>query len=301
LKEKELKEKELKEKELKTKLCGVLDEGMVEYHESVPSTQLRAQELARAGRAKALVVAEEQTAGRGRAARRWESPRGGGLYFSVLFRPSLPPATAYLANAAAALSVAEAVGSLLDLELQLKWPNDLLLPNDASVGDKKVCGILSESATRNGAIDYCVTGIGLNLYELHPLPADVAARAGWLCRRENRSAHREEIEKAELLVRTVRNFFEWIGVLEREGVAPMLEIYRKRCASVGRVLEVETGGEILRGFCLGIGDEGELILEAPGGPRRFHVADVVHARLGTGDNDIPGRDEKSEKPKVSVS
>jgi BirA family biotin operon repressor/biotin-[acetyl-CoA-carboxylase] ligase len=196
-----------------------------------------------------------------------------------------------LVNLTAALSVADAARSLLDLELQLKWPNDLLLPHDALTGDKKVCGILSESATRNGSIDYCVTGIGLNLYKPHALPADVAARAGWLCRRENRSrenrsgkngeaAFREAIERAELLARIAGNFFEWIRNLEREGVTPMLEIYRERCASVGRVLEVVTEGETLRGLCLGVGGEGELILETPGGPRRFYVADVVHARLG---------------------
>jgi BirA family biotin operon repressor/biotin-[acetyl-CoA-carboxylase] ligase len=285
-----LREKYLKEKELKTKLRGVFDEGAVEYHESSPSTQLRARELARAGCSKALVVAEEQTAGRGRAARHWESPKGSGLYFSVLFRPSLPPAEAHLVNAAAALSVADAVKSLLGLEPRLKWPNDLLLPHDATARDKKVCGILSESATRNGVIDYCVTGIGLNLYEPYPLPADVAERAGWLRRRENRTAYREEAERTELLAWTVRNFFEWIGALEREGVAPMLAVYRERCASVGRILEVETGEEILRGLCLGVGDEGELILETPGGPRRFHVADVVHARLGPG-----GKENREER------
>jgi BirA family biotin operon repressor/biotin-[acetyl-CoA-carboxylase] ligase len=277
---------------LKTKLRGVIDEGSVEYHESLPSTQLRARELAHAGRPRALVAAEEQTAGRGRVDRRWESPKGSGLYFSALFRPFLSPAAAHLVNVAAALSVAEAVRFFLGLELQLKWPNDLLLPHNEPTGDKKVCGILSESATRNGAIEYCVTGIGLNIYEPPVLPRDIAARAGWLCRewgekegKKEGEKEKKELDEMELMAGIVKKFFQWISALEREGTAPMLKIYRERCASVGRVLEVESGEETLRGLCLGIGDEGELILETPGSPRRFHVADVVHARLETGEDD----------------
>jgi BirA family biotin operon repressor/biotin-[acetyl-CoA-carboxylase] ligase len=274
-------------------------EVVVEYHESIPSTQLRARELAGKGCLKAIVVAEEQTAGRGRLVRRWESPKGSGLYFSILFRPCLPPAAAYLVNVAAALSVAESVESLLGLDLRLKWPNDLLLPQESSTSeDKKVCGILSESATRKGAIDYCVTGIGLNLYEPPFLPPEVAARAGWLRRTEKTDEaepneakpNKAKLNEAKLLARIVNNFFRRIDALEHEGThdgtSPMLKIYRERCASVGRILEVETGEETLRGLCLGIGDQGELILETSGGSlRRFHVADVVHARLGSGIDD----------------
>jgi BirA family biotin operon repressor/biotin-[acetyl-CoA-carboxylase] ligase len=241
----------------------------VEYHDSISSTQLRARELAQKNVPRAVVVASEQTAGRGRAARRWESPKGSGIYVSILFRPSLPQAKAHLVNIAAALSVSEAARSLLRQELSLKWPNDLL--NDEG---RKLCGILSESATRNGTLDHCVTGIGINLYEPSSLPPDVAERAGWLCRPQ------ETLDTVELLSRAVRNFFDWIGRMERDGVASMLEVYRLKCASVGRIVRVETEEETLAGLCLGIGDEGELILKTPSGPRRFHVADVTHAKLG---------------------
>jgi BirA family biotin operon repressor/biotin-[acetyl-CoA-carboxylase] ligase len=232
-----------------------------------------------------VVVAGEQTRGRGRAARRWESPKGSGLYFSVLFRPELPPATAHLVNVAAALSVAEAARSLLNLELGLKWPNDLLL---SEAGERKVCGILSESATRNGALDYCVTGIGINLREPPCLPPDVAERSGWLLQAEGPFGQetpdqgtpgREETYWTELLPNIVEIFFGWIDAMEREGAAPMLAIYREKCASVGRTVRVETDAETLIGTCADIGDDGELILETPLGTRRFHVADVTHAKL----------------------
>lgn len=264
---------------------GVEEVEYVEYHESLPSTQLRAQELAKEGLPKALVVAKEQTKGRGRVARRWESPKGSGLYFSVLFRPALPPAEAYLVNAAAALSVADAVQSLLNLELQLKWPNDLLLPkkllscdvlsNNVNAGERKVCGILSESATRGGALDYCITGIGINLREPPRLPSEVAERSGWL----SQAGGQKEIDEMELLSRVVGAFFGWVGGMERDGAAPMLAVYREKCASVGRVVRVETDTETLTGTCSNIGDAGELVVETPLGTRRFHVADVTHARL----------------------
>lgn len=249
--------------------------GTVEYHESLPSTQLRAQELAREGSPRAVVVAGEQTLGRGRLARRWESPRDSGLYFSVLFRPSLPLAAAYLVNVAAALSVADAVRLLLNLELRLKWPNDLLFPNDVVAGERKVCGILSESATRSGALDYCVTGIGINLREPPYLSAEVAERSGWLSQAQSR----KEIDGMELLSRILDIFFGWIRKMEHEGTAPMLSIYRRKCTSVGRIVKVETDTETLIGTCSNIGNDGELVLETSLGTRRFHVADVTHARL----------------------
>jgi BirA family biotin operon repressor/biotin-[acetyl-CoA-carboxylase] ligase len=251
----------------------------VEYHETLPSTQLRARELAEEGLPRAVVAAKEQTKGRGRIARQWESPKGSGLYFSILFRPALPPAAAYLVNAAAALSVADAVRSLLGIELQLKWPNDLLLPKGIA-GERKVCGILSESATRGGALDYCITGIGINLRKPPGLSAEVEARSGWL----NQAGTRKELDETALLPRNLKAYFGWVSRMESDGIkdggiASMLEVYRGKCASIGRVVKVETDTETLTGTCSGIGDDGELIVDTPSGTRRFHVADVTHARL----------------------
>ena len=250
---------------------GVLGDCVVEYHDTLPSTQLRARELAGAGAGKAVVVAGEQTAGRGRLARRWESPKESGLYFSVLFRPALPAKSIHMVNIAAALSAAEAARHLLGLELELKWPNDLLITRAG--GYRKVCGILSESAVRDGALDYCITGMGLNLYAPPGLTRNLEDRVGWLC--ENG----DKIDRVELLSRTVANFLGWIYAAEREGVRIMLEQYRERCASVGRVVRVETDAEIFTGLCAGIGNNGELLLETPEGTKSFHVADVTHASL----------------------
>jgi BirA family biotin operon repressor/biotin-[acetyl-CoA-carboxylase] ligase len=260
---------------LREKLAAAFGEGVVECHDSLNSTQTRAHELARGGAPRALVVAREQTAGRGRLTRRWESPRGGGIYFSILFRPSLPPSEVHLVNIAAALSVSEAIRALLGIETALKWPNDLLLLRPSGETGEKICGILSESAFRGAALDYCVTGIGVNFYEPkeHNSPA-AGTRAGGLC-----SGEAKEPDAAALLSRVVAAFFDWLGVMEREGSARLLEFYREKCASIGRSVTVETDMETLTGLCSGIGGDGELIVDTPEGTRRFHVADVTHARL----------------------
>jgi BirA family biotin operon repressor/biotin-[acetyl-CoA-carboxylase] ligase len=255
---------------LREKLEAAFGGGVVECHDILGSTQARAHELARGGVTRALVAAREQTAGRGRLTRRWESPRGGGIYFSVLFRPSLPSSEVHLVNIAAALSVSEAVRSLLGVETSLKWPNDLLLSRPSG---GKICGILSESVFRGASLDYCVTGVGINFYEPKG-PGFAGPRAGGLC-----PEGAEEPDAAALLSRIVGIFFGWIGAMEREGSARMMKLYRGQCASVGQAVTVETGTETLTGLCSGIGDSGELIVDTPEGPRRFHAADVTHARL----------------------
>jgi BirA family biotin operon repressor/biotin-[acetyl-CoA-carboxylase] ligase len=259
---------------LRLSLNGALDGGLVECHETLPSTQIRGKELAGKGTSRALVIAAQQTEGRGRASRQWESPKGSGIYFSILFRPVMPAEAVSLVNAAAALSVADAVLSLFNLELWLKWPNDLLIPSLS--GYRKVCGILSESAVRGYAIDYCVTGIGINFYPSPDLPPELEPRVGWLC------APGEEADPGALLSLVVKNFFGWVDLMERKKVGEMLEAYRGRCASIGRVVKVETnsgGVSTLTGLCIGIGDEGELVVETPEGLKRFHAADVTHASL----------------------
>jgi len=255
--------------ELKLSLSGCA----IEYHDVLPSTQIRARELAAEGAGRAIVIAGRQTAGRGRLARRWDSPEGSGIYFSILFRPALPANVVHMVNIAAALSVSEAVHSLLGLELQLKWPNDLLVTR--ARGLRKISGILSESAMRDGALDYCITGIGLNLHAPADIPPELESRAGWLRENENEG----QIDAVQLLSRVVGNFFDWLNAMERGGVEQMLTAYRERCASVGRPVRVETDSETLTGFCSGIGSDGELMLETPEGTRRFHVADITHAGL----------------------
>jgi BirA family transcriptional regulator, biotin operon repressor / biotin---[acetyl-CoA-carboxylase] ligase len=105
----------------------------------------------------ALVIAEEQTAGRGRAGRAWHSEKSAGIYLSVLLRPPIPPAAAPLLTLLAGLAVRDAVAEQTGLEADLRWPNDLL------AGGKKFCGILTEMHAEPDRVRFVVVGLGLNV------------------------------------------------------------------------------------------------------------------------------------------
>ncbi|MBR5280443.1 MAG: biotin--[Clostridia bacterium] len=127
-------------------------------YETLPSTNDMAHTLAQTGAPEwSVVVAHTQTAGRGRLNRKFHSPRGTGLYMSVLLRPQIAPCDALKITTAAAVSVAEAVERIFGVDVKIKWVNDVL------VAGKKVCGILTESRLSGEALDYAVLGIGVNL------------------------------------------------------------------------------------------------------------------------------------------
>ncbi|MEF9970012.1 MAG: biotin--[acetyl-CoA-carboxylase] ligase [Ruthenibacterium sp.] len=146
--------------------------GDVVVESCIDSTNTRAKQLAAAGAPHGtLVVANEQTAGRGRRGRSFHSPAGSGLYLSMILRNPLPMESAALVTSAAAVAVCHAVQSVCGLALQIKWVNDLYKDG------KKCCGILTEASAdfETGGVDYVVVGIGLNVREpAGGFPADIA-------------------------------------------------------------------------------------------------------------------------------
>jgi len=130
--------------------------------DTVTSTNLLVKDLAAQGAPEGtLMVAAEQTLGRGRLGRRFESPNGSGLYLSLLLRPSLTLAQSLHITILAAVAVAEGIEAATGIRPEIKWVNDLY------VGDRKICGILAESALQPGSdrLDHTVLGIGVNLQE----------------------------------------------------------------------------------------------------------------------------------------
>lgn len=125
----------------------------------IDSTNTECKRQAMAGAPEGLaVIAEEQTAGRGRAGRSFQSPRDGGLYLSVLMRPRLALSQVSDMTAWVAVAVCDAVEAVCGLRPQIKWTNDLIL------NGKKLCGVLTElGLTRDNGLDYLVTGIGINV------------------------------------------------------------------------------------------------------------------------------------------
>jgi len=150
-----------------------------------------------------LVLAEEQTQGRGRLGRVWLSERSAGIYCSVILRPPLPASRAPLLTLAAALAIADAAGEITRTEADIRWPNDVL------IGGRKCCGILPEMSSEMERVKYIVLGFGLNVNQ-QQFPAELAGEATSLALAAGRRLSRSEVLGAVLrsLERRYRQLLE---------------------------------------------------------------------------------------------
>ncbi|WP_122819835.1 biotin--[acetyl-CoA-carboxylase] ligase [Nocardioides pantholopis] len=240
----------------------------VEVAEEVTSTNAVVAERARAGAPEGLVVvAEHQTAGRGRLDRSWQMPARAGLVFSVLLRPSVParswpwlPLLTGCALGAALRADGYAAG--------VKWPNDVL------IGERKVAGILVERVeTPAGAA--AVVGVGLNVdLRAEELPVPTATSLAL-----ESGAAPDRVELLVGLLASLRAAYDrWQAGGER-GQAELLAAYRAACVTLGRDVRVELpGGGVLLGRASGIDPDGRLVVAGPDGPVPVGAGDVVHVR-----------------------
>lgn len=250
---------------------------------STPSTNADLADAARAGTGEGeVLVAETQTAGRGRLDRVWESPPRAGLTFSVLLRPGAPVADRGWAAVPASrhgwlpllagVALAEAVRRLGELDATLKWPNDLLVRGAVGQEQRKCAGILAEAVPDGGV----VIGIGLNVStredELPESGATSLAVAGSAC------ADRDPLLRAVL-----REFAQWYGDWRAAGGDPensgLREAYRSLCGTLGREVRAALPGEGgLTGQAVDIDPEGRLVISRDGVDTPVAAGDVVHLR-----------------------
>ena len=165
--------------------------------DELPSTNDRARELALGGASEGtIVVAGQQTAGRGRQGKQWSSPPGKGLYLSIILRPAIKAAEAAVITLAAAVGVREVLAEEYGIECDIKWPNDL------TVRDRKICGILMESASEGEFLRYAVLGIGINLQQ-RSFPPEIVNTATSLLIESGAAVNPDEIH-GPLLIRLDR-------------------------------------------------------------------------------------------------
>ncbi|MBQ9383229.1 MAG: biotin--[Ruminiclostridium sp.] len=219
------------------------------------STNLDVKELAAKGAPEGtVVIAGEQTAGRGRLGRSFWSPRNTGLYMSVLLRPELSAADALAITTCAAPAVCEAVEGLCDTEAGIKWVNDIY------IGGRKVCGILTESViAADGRLDSAVLGIGVNVADTE-FPADITDKAG--------SLHISADTRPRLAAAILERFFAYYRKLPEKAYLPE---YRRRSILTGKVVEYEQTGELRSAKVTGIDDEAGLIVIGSDG-REQHLS-----------------------------
>jgi BirA family biotin operon repressor/biotin-[acetyl-CoA-carboxylase] ligase len=251
------------------------------------STNADAMALVRDGAPEGIVlVADHQTAGRGRRGRTWEAPPGSGLLLTVLLRP--PAEVVELCTTAVALAAAEAVEQVCGFAPRLKWPNDLVWPGDGSGPDRKLAGILAEAdwpagstadsgyrPPRPGERIPVVVGIGLNTDWPAELPEELADLA-IACNHVTGAAP----DREDLLVALLERLDGWYGPLAAaRDRAPLLDGWRARSATLGRRVRVDLGQEDLEGTAVDIDEEGHLIVDlVEGGRRTLAVGDVTHLR-----------------------
>ena len=224
-----------------------------------------------------VLVAEEQSAGRGRMGRTWVSPPRAALTFSLLVRPAtVPPARRGWLPLLAGVAVASAVTAVTGVQTRLKWPNDVL------VGPAKLAGILAEAAG-----DAIVVGVGLNVSaepgELPP-PGPGALAATSLRIAASASAASAALDREPLLIAILADFERWYQAWSRAGGDPersgLLAGYTRLSGTIGRRVRAELpGGQVLCGLAVGVEQDGRLLVRvSPDAELPVAAGDVVHLR-----------------------
>lgn len=232
----------------------------IDAHDSLPSTNDRARELADRGETDVAVLADRQTAGRGRLDRDWASPPGG-IWMSLLVRPDLPVARVPLLTFGAAIAIVEAVDPL-GVEAGIKWPNDVLVTVDGE--DRKLAGILTESSTAEGLLDWAIIGVGLNAnVDLDDLPPNSVSLNHLI----------GEVDRTGL----ARAILEGFGAL-REDHDRILASWRRNAITLGTRVAVTTGDDTVEGMALDIDDIGRLLVDTGDGIVRVATGDCDHLR-----------------------
>lgn len=251
---------------------GLLKAGIIgksiDYHERCDSSNEVAKRLARkAGKEGSIIVCEEQSAGRGRLGRKWVSPRGG-VWVSVILKPSIPPEEATKLGLLSSLSVGKTLRKLYRLDACLKWPNDVL------IGEKKVCGVLVEVEAEIDVVNFAVVGIGLNAnLDVGAFPEEVRKIATTL-----REELKGEVDRAELLAVILKEMEENYTTFIHRGFRALLEEYEELCTTLGSEVKVVQDGREIRGTAVEIDRKGALILLTPEGRERITYGDCFHLR-----------------------
>ena len=236
----------------------------VEVYDELDSTNARAITLARAGTpGVALVLSDSQSRGRGRVSRSFYSPRGSGIYLTLLTRPMVAPSLLARLTPLAAVAAAEAIEDVTGVAVGVKWVNDLWL------GEKKITGILTEGAFHpDGTPDYAVIGIGINVGRM-TFPADLAEHASSIANEIGTDPDRDALTLAlidRLLVR-----------LEDFPGGDFLRAYQARSVLDGRDVTVSRGEETFSARVLGIAPDGALRLRLVGGEERtLSSGEIAH-------------------------
>lgn len=241
---------------------------MIQYFEELDSTNIRINELAKDGAEHGtVIVADRQTAGKGRRGRTWESPPGTNLYFSILLRPQIATEKASMLTLIMAYSTAKLLREKWNLQAEIKWPNDLV------ISGKKICGILTEMSLDGTKIGHVVVGTGINV-NVTEFPEELENKATSLYLESGLL-----FDRKKLLNEVLKEFWkQYNNFLEVQDLSFMRDSYNEMLVNRKReVLVLEPGNEY-QAIAQGISDTGELLVEKKDGSKTSVYAGEVSVR-----------------------
>jgi BirA family biotin operon repressor/biotin-[acetyl-CoA-carboxylase] ligase len=198
-----------------------------------------------------VVCAEAQSKGRGRMGRVWTSPKGKGLYFSFVLRPSLPLNQLAQLTLMSAVALAEAIEGISDLKPSIKWPNDILL------GNNKLAGILTELRAESDQVKFVVVGIGLNvnasLHQLTPGASSLKVAAG------------KSFNRAQVFQAILQSLEKWYVKLLNHEFAGVMEEWKKRTATLNKRVRITDPTGIIEGEAIDLDEDGALLIRKDNG------------------------------------
>lgn len=274
--------------------------GDIRHFEATDSTNAHMTALARAGAPGGIVVVTDyQRAGRGRRGRTWTAPPGTALLASVLVRPALTPSAAPLLGLAAAVAAVEACQDVADVAPSLKWPNDVVVESPAQTGIRaaaarmaaaagpapKLAGLLAESLVDGDELQAVVIGMGCNLRQA--IVDDCGGSATPIAHNSTgpaAAAYLEDlagrpVDRDDILHAWLARLDGWCSTLEAPGgELAVVEAYRRRCSTLGRLVRVELAARSFEGRATDITEQGHLVVESATARRTVTAGDVVHLR-----------------------
>ena len=252
-------------RDLKTKLIGK----RVYYFEEIDSSQNFAQNIAADKKENGtIIIAEKQTSGRGRLDRKWTSPKGG-IWFSLIIHPKFDVSSSTLIPILSAVALSKSIKSVLDIETEVKWPNDI------TMNGKKVAGVLVDASFQTNSIDYLILGIGINFdIDAKKLEKRLTKTPNFygidsLRGKENKTPPKTLLK--EFLLQFEKNLFQ----LDKGEKSKIIKEWTKRAAGIGKKITINTSNGIISGISQGIDNDGALKIKTRNEIKKIYVGDVV--------------------------
>ena len=252
-------------RDLKTQLIGK----RVYYFEEIDSTQNFAQNIAADKKENGtIIIAEKQTSGRGRLDRKWTSPKGG-IWFSLIIHPKFDVSSSTLIPILSAVALSKSIKSVLDIETEVKWPNDI------TMNGKKVAGVLVDASFQTNNIDYLILGIGINFdIDTKKLEKRLTKTPNFygidsLREKEDKTPPKKLLK--EFLLQFEKNLFQ----LDKGEKSKIIKEWTKRAAGIGKKITINTSNGKISGISQGIDNDGALKIKTRNEIKKIYVGDVV--------------------------